>query len=142
MNMENKQHLSDLMAYLGAFNHSCLSLPVPAGAKNNTDRYADTWWDEAVRWGQSHPDRCIGDARGESPNCSELIGFRLTVDNTPVTLVVLSYSQGGFEGCVLVDDHILTLEALVEAWLGDTTASDYVDGHNEFASHPILSYVA
>ena len=143
MDINNPQHLSNAMKFVDATNITEIELPPPDGAKNSTGdtrRYADCWWDELVQWGKDHPDTWIGDAKGEVPNASELIGYHVTINNIPATLVIMSYSQGGFENCVLYPGHLQNMEDLVDAWFGDESIEDYKEGWENGNSHSILDY--
>jgi hypothetical protein len=144
MNINDKQDLTDTMAFLRAENSSDINLTTASVRKNSTGDtlvYADTWWDELVQWGKDNPDQWIGDAKGEVPNASELIGYHVTIDGIKATLVILSYSQGGFEGCILVDGHITTMDDLIDAWFDETNIEDYKEGWECGNSHAILDYV-
>jgi hypothetical protein len=130
MEINNKQDIADLLDFLDGVNISSIDLPTPSGHRNS-------WWDELVAYGDTNPGSYIG----KSAKSSELLGYRAIVDGNPVTLVILSYSNGGEEGVVLVDGHLETIDDLVDAWLGDTTIDDYKESWDSGNSHAILDYV-
>ena len=133
MDINNKQNMSDLLAYLRGLNCSSVSLPAPSGQTNSTDEkgvYPATWWDELIEDYYGYNDYYIG-ARIDG---TDLAGYKAVIDGSPATLVVLSYDNRDPEGVVLVDDH-LALDDLVDAWLGNTDLAEH-------EGHVILEYAA
>ena len=117
MNINNPQHLSNVLNFIDGVNASGIQLPEPDGTLNSTGEkgpYPDCWWDELVQWGKDHPEEWIGEAKGETPNASELIGYHVSINAIEATLIVLSYSQGGFDNCALVPGHLKTMEDIID----------------------------
>ena len=142
--INGKQDMADLLGSLDGVNASSVALPMPSkriNSNGDNGRYADTWWDELIAWGEAHEDKWIGAHRGDSPNGSELIGYHAVIDGACVTLIVLSYNNDGFDGVCLVDGHLPTLEDIVYKWMGDTNIEDYRESWVGGNPHAILQYI-
>ncbi len=116
----SSEEIANILEVTEGVNASTLSLP-EANLPNKPFAIADTWsaWTNAGH-----------DYLGQSVNGGEFLAYRLTVDSgEKVTLVMFSWSQGGFDGCALVDGHSETLCEAAEMWLGNTAADEYSNDH-------------
>lgn len=130
MDINNKQDLSNLIEYLEGTSESVVRLPEP----EKTDRVL---LDDLITYGERHPDSCTEIRR----DGSSLFGYTATIDNLPVTLVLLSYDGGGEEGAVLVDGHLQSVDELTAAWMGDVDIEHYRAAWESGNGHAILDYL-
>ena len=140
MDITNKQHVSDLLAYLtqdmdvAGVNLTKTVLPAPTGAKNSTgeDRInADSWYDEFYNLRKSNPDKLVElDIDGV-----QLYAFNFDLDNEPVHIVNMEYDTAPSEGVALLPWHCNNENELIDSWLGQTIPADHPK------SHPIRDFV-
>ena len=99
------------------------SIQLPQGVSLPDSRYpAADLWDSWVN--------AAYDYLGKSVEGGEFLAYRIEAENgEKVTLVMFSWSQGGFDGAALIDGHAETLEDAAMMWLGDTTADEHGDDH-------------
>lgn len=114
------QQVSELLALTDGVNASSCNLPPPhlPGQDTLWERWVDTF------------SRAGGYLGCRVPG-GEFIAYKLSLDGQPYTLVLFSWTQGGFDGAALVDGHPADMEGAAQMWLGETTLSE----HDSF--HPI-----
>jgi hypothetical protein len=117
--------LANLMAVAEGENSGSVRLPPvtpsdPAAVwKKWTQRYA------------IDRDDCIRRELSEG----ELLVFRMRVDKQPCSLVTFVWSDGSFDGAVLVDGYVNSLDEAFEVWLGGEDLCN-------IAPHPILALLS
>ena len=110
--------IAQILKVTDGVNNSTLNLP--NGVTLPASRYpAGDFWNSWVN--ADH------DYLGKSVKGGEFLAYRLAAENgEKVTLVMFSYTQGGFDAA-LIDGHAESVEAAAMMWLGDTNADEYGD---------------
>jgi len=98
--MKIEQLVADVLDFCDGVNATALDLPEP---QTDSDEYGQfgSPWEKLV---------ALGDAKqidwlGKSVEDGEFLAYRLMIQEQPVTLMLFSWSQGGFESVALCDGH-------------------------------------
>jgi hypothetical protein len=126
-NMKNIE-IAQILKVIDGVNASIVKLPNDVTLPASQYPAADLW-DSWINADHDHI--------GKSVEGGEFLAYRIEAENgEKVTLVMFSWSQGGYDGACLIDGHAESLEDAAVMWLGDTNADEYGDNH---AINEILS---
>ncbi|MFT3952799.1 MAG: hypothetical protein QM689_12830 [Oscillospiraceae bacterium] len=124
MDLNNKQHLANLLAMLDAINGAEIFLPESDKSINSsgeTSLYSGSWWDEFFDIMWDNPKKTIKMTIDDA----SLSAYNFILDGVAVHIVALSYMYAPPEGCALMLGHIKNKKELVGSWLGNTALSEH-----------------
>jgi len=132
MDIQNKQHVANLLNHLNGTNATCISLPEPDKTRNSgndNNVYADTWSSEFFTVRDADPENTI-EMRIDGVS---LYAYNFWLDGQPVHIVVMDYDTIEPEEAALLPGHCANKDDVINSWLGDTTIDEH---HN----HPIRDF--
>jgi hypothetical protein len=113
--------IAQILKVTDGVNASSIQLPQDVSLPDSQYPAADLWdsWVNADH-----------DYLGKSVEGGEFMTYRIEAENgEKVTLVMFSWSQGGFDGSALVDGHPENIGEAASMWLGDTAVNECEDDH-------------
>jgi hypothetical protein len=113
--------IAQILKVTDGVNASSVNLPNNVSLPESRYPEPDFWdsWVEAAH-----------DYIAQSVEGGEFVAYRIACEGgEKVTLVMFSWSQGGFEGAALIDGWAESLAAAAMMWLGKTSADEHGDDH-------------